>query len=349
MTAAAHHADVLDQVGVPRELEATAPPEARGLARDRVRLLVSDADEIRHRRFDELGSELTPGDLLVVNVSATLPASVVVDQDVLVHFSTVLPGGIHVIEVRRPRGASSLPYGAAPPHRMNLPGGARVEILAPFPTDSTSNRLWTARAHLGRPLADYLAVWGRPIRYRHTDGAYPLAAYQTVFGRVPGSAEMPSAGRPFSHQLVTTLVTSGVAIAPLVLHTGVSSLESGEDPYPEWFEIPEGTAGLVNHTRDRGGRVIAVGTTVARALETTADSHRRSHPGSSWTDLVIDGASDPGVVDGLITGWHETESTHLSLLEAFAGRARLSEAYRSAIDCGYLWHEFGDSHLILPG
>jgi S-adenosylmethionine:tRNA ribosyltransferase-isomerase len=159
---------------------------------------------------------------------------------------------------------------------------------------------------------------------------------------------MPSAARPFTDRLVTELVASGISISPLTLHTGVSSLEMGEAPYPEWFQIPEATAARVNQTRDEGGKVVAVGTTVVRALETTADSRGRAHPGQSWTDLVIGPESGLRVVDGLITGWHEPSSTHLDLLRAVAGRARLAESYRIALDTGYLWHEFGDSHLILP-
>jgi S-adenosylmethionine:tRNA ribosyltransferase-isomerase len=148
---------------------------------------------------------------------------------------------------------------------------------------------------------------------------------------------------------VAELALSGVILAPLTLHTGVSSQETGEPPYSEWFEIPERTAALVNHTRSSGGRVIAVGTTVVRALETTVDARGVSHPGRSWTDLVIGPDHDPKAVDGLITGWHEPESTHLGLLEAFAGRSALASSYEAALDCGYLWHEFGDSHLILLG
>ncbi len=340
--------DLLDDFVIPPELEATSPAEARGLPRDRVRLLVSDSDAIRHRRFDELGDELRPGDLLVVNTSATLPASVVIDQERVLHFSGTLPGGLDLVELRRPLGAASLPLDDVGPGTLILPGGGTVEILSPFPVRTPRRRLWTARVELGRSLGDYLMTWGRPIRYRHTDGAYPLDAYQTVFARIPGSAEMPSAGQPFSTRLVTSLVSAGVHIAPLVLHTGVSSLEAGEEPYPEWFEVPEATAALINHTRGAGGRVIAVGTTVVRALETTADSTGRSHPGRSWSDLIIDRDRRPRVVDGLITGWHEPKSTHLELLESLAGRARLSEAHRAALERGYLWHEFGDSHLILP-
>lgn len=341
--------DVLDGFTLPAELEASRPPETRGVPRDQVRLMVSDGDEIRHRRFHELTSELRAGDLLVVNTSATLPASVVVDPDLVIHFSTALPGALHIVEMRTLSGATSLPHQHPRPSRVMLPGGGIVELLAPYPADSASRRLWAARLDLGRPLSDYLATWGRPIRYRHTDSPYPLDAYQTVFARVPGSAEMPSAGRPFTDRLVTSLVASGVSIAPLTLHTGVSSLETGEAPYPEWFVVPETTAGLVNQTRAGGGRVVAVGTTVVRALETTADSNGRSHPGRTWTDLVIGAEHRLRVVDGLITGWHEPASSHLDLLQSVGGRRRLVESYRSALDSGYLWHEFGDSHLILPG
>jgi S-adenosylmethionine:tRNA ribosyltransferase-isomerase len=341
--------DVLDGFTLPSELEASRPPETRGVPRDRVRLMVSDGDGIRHRRFHELPSELRAGDLLVVNISATLPASVVVDPDLVIHFSTTLPGGLHIIEMRRLSGATSLPHPHPPPSPVVLPGGGIVELLAPYPADSASRRLWAARLDLGRPLPEYLATWGRPIRYRHTDSPYPLDAYQTVFARVPGSAEMPSAARPFTDRLVTSLVASGVSVAPLTLHTGVSSLETGEVPYPEWFQVPETTAGLVNQTRAGGGRVVAVGTTVVRALETTADSRGRSHPGRTWTDLVIGADHRLRVVDGLITGWHEPASTHLDLLQSVGGRGRLVESYRTALDSGYLWHEFGDSHLILPG
>jgi S-adenosylmethionine:tRNA ribosyltransferase-isomerase len=180
------------------------------------------------------------------------------------------------------------------------------------------------------------------------DDAYPLESYQTIFATVPGSAEMPSAGRPFSERVVSSLVRAGVALAPVTLHTGVSSLEAGELPYPEWFEVPETTAALVNHTRDLGGRVIAVGTTVVRALETSVDRLGVVHPVRSWTELVIGAGHDMAAVDGLITGWHEPRSTHLAMLEAVAGRDVLAPSYREALEHRYLWHEFGDSMLLLP-
>jgi S-adenosylmethionine:tRNA ribosyltransferase-isomerase len=309
--------------------------------------MVSEAMRIRNLKFHDIQSVLRPGDLLVVNNSATLPASVVVDQDLVIHFSTELPGGLWVLEPRRLAGSTSLPHESPQPGPITLPGGGMAELLTPYPIDTPSRRLWAAHLDLGRPVVDYLTTWGRPIRYRHTSGPYPLAAYQTVFATVPGSAEMPSAGRPFTDRLATSLISHGVSIAALTLHAGVSSLESGEEPFPERFDVPDSTAALVNHTRRQGGRVIAVGTTVVRALESTADSRRRSHPARSWTDLVIGADHRMRLVDGLITGWHEPESSHLRLLEALGGRDLLTRSYQMALDTGYLWHEFGDSQLIL--
>jgi S-adenosylmethionine:tRNA ribosyltransferase-isomerase len=157
---------------------------------------------------------------------------------------------------------------------------------------------------------------------------------------------MPSAGRPFSGRLVAALAASGVSVAPITLHTGVSSLEAGELPYPERFAVPESTAALINHVKANDGKVIAVGTTVVRALETAADRFGRVHPADSLTDLVVGSGHTLRIVDGLITGWHEAESTHLQMLEAVIDRTRLSDAYEAAVTHEYLWHEFGDSLLM---
>jgi S-adenosylmethionine:tRNA ribosyltransferase-isomerase len=194
----------------------------------------------------------------------------------------------------------------------------------------------------------YLARHGRPIRYGYVPERWPLSAYQNVYGTVPGSAEMPSAGRPFTPELITRLVASGILIAPLLLHTGVSSLERHEPPYPEPYEVPASTARLVNAVHRWGGRVIAVGTTVVRALETVADPDGTVWPGTGWTNLVISTTEGIRAVDGLLTGWHEPLASHLQILEAMAGETYVAHCYTSALRHGYLWHEFGDSHLILP-
>lgn len=197
------------------------------------------------------------------------------------------------------------------------------------------------------PELSYLAAHGRPIRYPYVTRDWPIDAYRTVFGAEPGSAEMPSAARPFTPGVVVELVRRGVAIAPIVLHTGVSSLEGHEAPYPERYRVPRSTAALVNATRAGGGRVVAVGTTVVRSLETTTDERSVTHPGEGWTELVVTPARGVRAVDGLLTGWHEPTASHLWMLEAVAGVPVIRTAYEAALAEGYRWHEFGDSHLLL--
>jgi S-adenosylmethionine:tRNA ribosyltransferase-isomerase len=329
---------------LPARLEAHAPPERC----DAVRMLVAyrDSAELVHARFPELPQFLREGDLVVVNTSATLPASVTGrranGETVEVHLSTPVPGERHwVVELRR----GSAPLRVYQPETVELPGEARVRLRAPY---LAGPRLWIARLELPEPLLDYLAAHGRPIRYRYVPDEHPLAEYQTIFAAEPGSAEMPSAGRPFTHELVTELAARGVLLAPVTLHTGVSSPESHEPPYPERFHVPAATARLVNAVRGWGGRVVAVGTTVVRALETAAREDGTLERAEGWTQLVITPERGLRAVDGLLTGWHEPGASHLQLLDAVAGRELVADSYRTALEQGYLWHEFGDVHLILP-
>lgn len=336
---------------LPRDLEAHEPPEARGAARDDVRLLVSRPDAPpEHLAFRALPDILEPGDLLVINTSATLPASLDAQRadgsTVELHLSTPLPAGLWVTELRRPASPGTLPFpDDVTGETLALPGGARIEMLARYPR---SGRLWVAVLHLPAPVQDYLAAHGRAIRYAHVDHDWPLSAYQTVYANEPGSAEMPSAGRAFTAELITALVARGVGVTPIVLHAGVGSLETGELPTPEPFRVPATTAARVNATRANGGRVVAVGTTVVRALETVADAGGVAHPGEGWTEVIITAERGVRVVDGLLTGWHEPAASHLLMLEAVAGRRMLDDAYRAALAGRYLWHEFGDLHLLLP-
>lgn len=330
---------------LPGRLEAHAPPAER----DDVRLLVASSDELVHARFRELPRFLAAGDLLVVNTSATLPAALDAQRadgsPITIHFSTPVPGGADqswVIELRRD-GAPFREGRAA--ETLRLPAGGRAELLVPYLSGA---RLWIARLELPGPLDAYLARHGRPIRYRYVPDEHPLAAYQTVYATEPGSAEMPSAGRPFTPEILTELLARGVLVGPLVLHAGVSSPEEGEPPYPERFRVPESTARLVTAVRGWGGRVIAVGTTVVRALETAAGPDGAVEPAEGWTHLVVMPERGLRMVDGLLTGWHEPGASHLQLLEAVAGRELVDRSYRAALEHGYLWHEFGDSHLILP-
>ncbi|MGQ0847728.1 MAG: S-adenosylmethionine:tRNA ribosyltransferase-isomerase, partial [Actinomycetota bacterium] len=304
-------------------------------------------DRLAHRRFADLPGVLSPGDLLVVNNSATRPAEVPAEAGLVVHISTELSPGRLLVEVRHDQGVSSRPLESDPPDTVRLHGGGSLLLDAPLNAAEGRRRLWRAEAFLPTDLDSYLEVNGRPIRYRYVTEPWPLSFYQTIFARATGSAEMPSAGRPFTHGVVRTLASVGVGVVALTLHTGVSSLESGEVPYPEWFAVPAGTAQAVSRTRANGGRVVAVGTTVVRALETAVDRKGNSRSVAGWTDLVVSPATGVRVVDGLITGWHEPRSTHLELLAAIGGEGLVANSYREALSSGYLWHEFGDSHLIL--
>jgi S-adenosylmethionine:tRNA ribosyltransferase-isomerase len=307
-----------------------------------------ETNELVHARFDELPRFVTAGDLLVVNTSATLPAALEARRPdgslVDLHLSTPVPGEngrLWVVELRR----AGDPFPVDRPETLDLAAAGRVELLAPS-FDGT--RLWIARLELPEPLSAYLARHGRPIRYRYVPDEHPLADFQTVFALEPGSAEMPSAGRPFTPELVTALVARGVLFAPLVLHTGVSSPDASETPFPERFRVSESTARLATAVREWGGRVIAVGTTAVRALESAARADRSVGAAEGWTDLVVTPDRGLRAVDGLLTGWHEPESSHLQLLAAVAGRELVARSYRAALERGYLWHEFGDVHLILP-
>jgi len=328
--------------------EAHERPELRGLDPEDAALLVASRDSGRlvHACFTELGRFLRAGDLLVVNTSATLPAALHADLEgraVELHLSAPVEKDQWVVELRTIQRTPLPAPGMGT--RIDLPGGGFAELLAPY---FGSSRLSVARLSLGEPVEAYLRRHGHPIRYRHTEVDLPIDAYQTVFAREPGSAEMPSAARPFTAELVMDLVASGVLFAPITLHCGVSSLEVGERPYPERYRVPPATAQLVNSVRRQGGRVIAVGTTVVRALETVADPEGVLRAGEGLTQLVVTPERDMRAVDGLITGWHEPESSHLQLLEAAAGTELLTDSYAAAHTHGYRFHEFGDSHLILP-
>lgn len=327
---------------VPPELEAREPPEGRGLARDEVRLLVTGRRDgsVVHAHFRQFPTFLRAGDLVVLNNSATLPAALTATRadgsTVAVHLSTHQGGDRWVLEVRQTR--------ATVGEALTFPGGGRATLLAPY---RASKRLWLAQLDLPDPVLAYLQRWGKPITYSYLRGEWPIGMYQTVYATQPGSAEMPSAGRPFTQEILSRLKDNGIGVATLTLHTGVSSLESGEDPYPEPFEVPEATAAAANATHRAGGRVIAVGTTVVRALESAVDATGRVTAMHGWTDLVITPERGVQAVDGLLTGFHEAQATHLAMLAAIADPDALQRAYQAAIAAGYLWHEFGDVHLIL--
>jgi S-adenosylmethionine:tRNA ribosyltransferase-isomerase len=340
----------------PDDLQATAPAEERGIARDEVRLLVSDGNEHTPTRFRDFATFLDPGDLVVVNQSATIPASLPADGpagDFLLNLCTDYGDGLWLTEPR---------WSASEPGPLPLSAGDAIQI------DGTTDRVvggfpLIERLMFVRFEDDIHAVMetdGRPIRYGYLDEAYPLDTYQTYFATTPGSAEMPSAGQPFTERIVEMLRARGVGIATVTLHTGVSSLEVEYDQcerhcsdiecnplYPEPFIVPGPTARAVNRTIQQGGRVIAVGTTVVRSLESAWDGER-VRPAEGFTRTFVTPERGVHVVDGLLTGLHDPQTTHLAMLYAIASQKLIMDGYERAIDEGYLWHEFGDTHLLLP-
>jgi S-adenosylmethionine:tRNA ribosyltransferase-isomerase len=345
---------------VPPELEASVPPEARGLARDEVRLMVSYRSDNRivHTHFREIGSFLAAGDVLVINTSGTLNAALDAFRSdgtpLELHLSTHLPADVWSVELRMPGAKGTQPfYDARPGETLRLPAGATATLHAPYRQDRSiapagPARLWIATLSLPCALNDYLAQHGFPIRYGYVKQFWPSRYYQTVYATEAGSAEMPSAGRAFTPQLITGLVAHSVQIVPLILHAGVASLESHEPPYEEYYRVPPETTRAVNSARAIGKRIVAVGTTVVRALETVTDSEGFTHPGEGWTRLVITPERGLRVVNALLTGLHEPRASHLAMIEGLAGREHLQVTYSEALREHYLWHEFGDLHLILP-
>jgi S-adenosylmethionine:tRNA ribosyltransferase-isomerase len=345
---------------LPQELEASEPPEARGLMRDEVRLMVSykSDDRVVHSRFRDLEDFLEAGDALVINTSGTMNAALEAEREdgtpLELHLSTRLPADLWIVELRHPTGAATESFRHATPggETLRLPEGATATLHAPYPGGSARSgvsRLWLSTLDLPSPLDEYLDRHGFPIRYGYVRQSWPLSYYQTVYATEVGSAEMPSAGRAFTPELVTRLISRGVQFAPLILHTGVASLEGDEPPYEEFYRVPPETARLVNAARATDRRVVAVGTTAVRALETVTDEDGTIHPGEGWTRLIVTPERGIRSVNAMLTGLHEPRSSHLAMLEALAGREHLRIAYREALQEGYLWHEFGDLHLILAG
>jgi len=351
------------EFSLPPELEASEPPEARGLERDQVRLMVSNysTDRVRHTHFHHFHEYLSEGDVLVINTSRTRNSALIASRDdqtvVELHLSTHFDDDLWTVEVRAidELGKTKHLDNVHEGEMLGLPGTAFAILLKPYVSDCNDNSkpseiLWLAEIDFpqGHEVDDYLAQHGFPIRYNYVKEKWSLDYYQTIYATESGSAEMPSAGRPFTSELLHRLASNGVQIAPLILHTGVSNLETHEPPYKEFYRVTPETAGIVNTARVSGHRIVAVGTTAIRTLETVTNGDGETHAGEGWTCLVIEPQHRLRAVNALLTGMHEPEASHLAILQALAGLPHIRIAYQQALSEGYLWHEFGDLHLILP-
>ena len=340
---------------LPAELSAKEPPERRGLARDHVKLMVIDraSGHVEHTRFDRLGDFLRAGDLLVFNSSRTLPASLQ---------GCPAQGG-PCIEIRL---AEHLPDDSwlglllcqnGDPFSCGLRPGMQIKFdgeLTALVTERDEHipRLWKLTfSQKGIELINTIYRIGRPIRYEYVSAPWGLDYYQTVYAREPGSAEMPSAGRAFTWKMLLNLKRKGVQMAYIVLHAGLSSyldddLDAQHLASEEEYYVSRTAAEKVNDAHRRDRRVIAIGTTVVRALESVADSAGVIRAGHGYTQLKITARHHLRIVSGLLTGLHEPEASHLDLLTAFLPAQKIREAYEEAVNRNYLWHEFGDLNLI---
>jgi S-adenosylmethionine:tRNA ribosyltransferase-isomerase len=342
------------QFELPEHLACPQPTEERELLRDEVRLLVTTGSrKISHSQFRYLPSYINPGDMLVVNTSATVPSALPLTlpggNKGVIHLSNQITSHQWLLEIRAMAGNKTVRWKSGKKGMVfSLPDGATVTLEERFYNNSQLLDLWVGTLNLTQPVESYLAKYGFPIQYEKLDHRYPLAYYQTFFSFHPGSAEMPSAGRGFTPQLVEKILKKGVVFAPILLHTGVSSLEENEAPYPEYMEISPLSASIINGAKSQGNRIIAVGTTAIRAIESATDSDGMLQPYRGHTSLFIDESYRLKITDALLTGFHEPRASHLHMLQALAGFEHLEFAYRAAVESDYYWHQFGDLHLILP-
>ena len=338
---------------LPENLAAGEPPEVRGISRSDVRLMVIDrkSGRFQHSRFEKIADFLSPGDLLVFNSSRTLPASLIgretkTGSRLEVRLAEHLPDDSYLALLLfdgkpfTPRGSRGIEFGQ----------GLDCSV---YSRDERIPHLWKIRFSVsGSRLLSLIYRLGRPIRYDHVPHPWSLEHYQNVYAKEPGSSEMPSAGRAFTWKILFELKRRGIDSVNVVLHAGLSSymddgLDSAHPVSEEEFSLDYATARKINNAHRRRSRVIAVGTTVVRTLESAADEKGTVYRSKGYTRLHITSEHRLRSVDGLLTGFHEPQASHLELLQAFLPKDQIRRAYEEAIRSGYLWHEFGDLNLII--
>lgn len=350
------HSETFD-FHLPKSLACAKPTEERGILRGEVRLMVSNRtnDSIAHTTFGEIGNYLREGDVLIVNTSGTIKAALSTrlpnGKEGRIHLSSPLGSNEYLVEVRQVvKNNTKRFYGLKAGDKLPIPLATNVKIIAPHFTQTVEDehiQLWKVRFDISILIDEYLERYGEPVKYNNINKKYPHHYYQTCFANEMGSAEMPSAGRAFTPQLVNQLLSRGIQFAPILLHTGISSLEVNEKPYPEYFKVSASTASLINLAKAEGRRIIAVGTTAIRAVESTVDKEFKVHAQKGMTNLFITPKRGLKVIDGMLTGMHEPKASHLLMMQALADVTHLSKCYEAAIAEQYQWHEFGDLHLIL--
>lgn len=342
------------QFDLPQHLACPKPTEDRNMRRDEVRLLVTtNSGNIEHTTFNHLTTFLQKGDVLVVNTSATIPSALHVllpgNKKGKLHISTKINGKKWLVEIREITGNKTMRWKEGKEGMIfKLPSGSWIKLKKKFYKNDQWLDLWIVDFNSNQLVEDYLAANASPIQYEKLDREYPLSYYQTFFSFHPGSSEMPSAGRGFTSELIAALLRKGITLAPILLHTGVSSLEESETPYPEFMEIDPVSASIINTAKSERRRIIAVGTTAIRAIETAVSDDGVLMPYRGNTSLFIDESYSMKITDGLLTGFHEPRASHLNMLQSISNYEHIYKAYQEATNTGYFWHQFGDLHLILP-
>lgn len=342
-------------------MRAGTDPRYRGEA---VRLLSVDtaAEAIAATTIGALPGLLAPGDVVVVNDAATLPASLPARTEAgdPLELRLVEPRGdgrwLAVLfgagDWRTDTDARPAPPPLSPGDRLRVGGGGELALTATVVEPSPlSPRLVTlAFDRRGGQLWAALYRLGRPVQYAYQPAALPLAAVQTGFAGRPWAAEMPSAGRPLSASVLASLRRAGVGVAALTHAAGLSATGDPELdralPLPERYDIPAATVAAIERARAAGGRVVAVGTTVVRALEGCVAERGGLRAGPGRTALVLSAATRPRLVDAVISGVHPPGESHFRLLCAFAAEALLARAWARAEAAGFVRHELGDAVLV---
>jgi S-adenosylmethionine:tRNA ribosyltransferase-isomerase len=321
--------------------------------RDRSRLLVVDRarDELHHREFRDLSELIRAGDVLVLNETRVFPARLRGRKP------TGAPAEVLLL---RPESEDERVWRALVRPGGKLKPGRVVEVAAGFRVhmvDSSPGGGRLVRLESELPPRDAIERWGKmplPPYIERPATAADRTRYQTVYARTTGSVAAPTAGLHFTPAVLEALEAKGVAIRRVTLHVGVGTFRpvdtdalAAHEMHAEWYEVSPAVAGSLNEIREQGGALWAVGTTVARTLESVADDTGTIRPARGWTDLFIRPPYRFRSVDRLLTNFHLPRSTLLMLVSAFAGYERTMEAYHVAIAEGYRFYSYGDAMVVV--
>lgn len=328
------------------------PPELLGKRREDVRLIVINREsrDTVSTSFENLPAFINSGDVLVFNNSSVVRASIPaffpsIGSEGFIHVGTSTEADLRLVEIR-PKKLN----GEIEPKSGAILLGTKDYIEFVKRHDVFGRFMW-AKSSSGSDLLNIAEKSGKILRYGHIPFDVPESYYKNFTGQVPGSVEYPSAARPLTGSIIQQLKNRGVQVKAITLHCNLGSMEPQEfygtgRLLDEQYRIPEDTARTVNYARKNGRKVIAVGTSVVRALESSV-SRGLLKPGNYSTELYIHGNYNFRIVDSIVTGMHEELGSHIGMISAFTGNSLLEASYSKATEDGFTWHEFGDLALII--